>query len=188
MAALAPLFVPVFLGPGWDHIVPLIQILSVFGAIRVIGNPSGPAFLAKGRPELGFYFNFVLSVVASIAFWLVVARGIEPVAWTRVALITGQVLALILVLNQLTGLSWQRWAVTLARPLLLSGLSTGYLLAGSWIAEQCATSSAARLLIAIGIGGALTLATGWRLEHRFLSSTFALLRKPAPVPPASSPS
>jgi O-antigen/teichoic acid export membrane protein len=182
MAALAPVFVPVFLGPGWEHVVPLIQILSVFGAIRVVGNPSGPAFLAKGRPELGFYFNFVLAVVALIAFWLVVDRGLEAVAWTWVILILGQVGALIVVLNKLTDLTWRRWGTTLARPLLLSALSTAYLLAGSFVGDRCTTSLVSRLLIALSIGGALTVATAWRLERGFLSSMFALLRRPVAAP------
>lgn len=57
VAVVAPLFVPVVFGPQWQPSVVLIQVLAVVALMKSIGNPVGSLLLAKGRADLGFYFN-----------------------------------------------------------------------------------------------------------------------------------
>ncbi|WP_310877415.1 MOP flippase family protein [Priestia megaterium] len=46
----------------WKESIIIIQILSVCGLLRSIGNPVGALLMAKGRADLGFKFNLVKSV------------------------------------------------------------------------------------------------------------------------------
>lgn len=49
---LAPEFTQIFLGTQWMPMVPALQILCIFGALRSIAAASGPIFLATGRPDI----------------------------------------------------------------------------------------------------------------------------------------
>ena len=62
LAVLAPVAVPVVLGNQWLHSIILIQILSIAGMLRSIGNPIGALLLAKGRADLGFFWNLSIAV------------------------------------------------------------------------------------------------------------------------------
>ncbi|MEF8814591.1 MAG: lipopolysaccharide biosynthesis protein, partial [Halovenus sp.] len=44
IAIVAPSFVRVFLGNDWVPIVPVLQVLAVWGAIRALGSSSGPVW------------------------------------------------------------------------------------------------------------------------------------------------
>ncbi len=50
--ALAPEFVSVVFGAKWAPMVGLMQVLALFGAVRVIGAVAGNFFLATGNPGL----------------------------------------------------------------------------------------------------------------------------------------
>ncbi len=60
---IAPEFVKLLFGAKWIAAVPVLQVLSIYGFIRVVLGFSYPFLLAKGRP--GFYLlsNAVLAVL-----------------------------------------------------------------------------------------------------------------------------
>lgn len=62
MAAIAPAFVPLVLGEQWMPSIVLIQVLAFVALLRSLGNPDGSLLLAKGRADLGFYWNCGLLV------------------------------------------------------------------------------------------------------------------------------
>jgi len=45
------LIVRIFLGPGWDGVVPIMRILCVFGIVRAFGTSYSALFLAKRKQE-----------------------------------------------------------------------------------------------------------------------------------------
>jgi lipopolysaccharide exporter len=61
-AAIAPVLVPVIYGPRWTPSILLIQILSGVGLLRSMINPIGVLQLAKGRADMGFFWNLALVV------------------------------------------------------------------------------------------------------------------------------
>jgi O-antigen/teichoic acid export membrane protein len=63
IAVLAPILVPLVLGPQWDPAVPLVQILAFVGMLRATGNPAGTLLLAKGRAKRAFHWNIGLAVI-----------------------------------------------------------------------------------------------------------------------------
>ncbi len=52
LLALAPDAVRVIYGEKWMPMVPAVQILCIFGAIRALGATTGPVFHGVGRPEI----------------------------------------------------------------------------------------------------------------------------------------
>jgi O-antigen/teichoic acid export membrane protein len=60
LAAIAPWAVPLIFGAKWTESVVLVQILSIVSLSRSIGNPVGSLQLAKGRADLGFWWNLLL--------------------------------------------------------------------------------------------------------------------------------
>jgi O-antigen/teichoic acid export membrane protein len=70
--------VNIVFGPGWDKTVVLVQILSIVGVGKALGNPGGALILAAGRPEVGFWWNLAWAAVISIGMF--VALWFEPTA------------------------------------------------------------------------------------------------------------
>ncbi len=66
----APLIVKVFYGSQYNHIVVLVQILSVYMLVRAIGNPIGSLITATGQTYREFYWNiFTLLIMPVVIFW-----------------------------------------------------------------------------------------------------------------------
>jgi len=63
LAVSAPVAIPLIFGETWTEAVRLVQILSIVGLIRSVGNPIGSLQLARGRADLGFKWNLALLFV-----------------------------------------------------------------------------------------------------------------------------
>jgi len=61
-AMVAPIAVPIIFGEQWLPSIVLIQILTIVGLLRSIGNPVGSLVLSKGRADLGFKWNIALMI------------------------------------------------------------------------------------------------------------------------------
>lgn len=70
LAMLAPWIVPILFGDGWIPAVILVQILSFIALLRSVANPLGSLLLAKGRPDLGFYWNALLLSTQAVGVYL----------------------------------------------------------------------------------------------------------------------
>src|SRR5690349_13861980 len=60
LAVVAPLAIPVLLGPAWTSTVTLLQVLCAVGLARCIGGTVGPLLLARGRPDLGLRWSVLM--------------------------------------------------------------------------------------------------------------------------------
>ncbi|MDL0118513.1 lipopolysaccharide biosynthesis protein [Halobacterium salinarum] len=52
IAVVAPQFVLVVLGNQWRPVIPVMQVLAVWGGIRAFGANIGPVYKSTGRPDL----------------------------------------------------------------------------------------------------------------------------------------
>ena len=78
---IAPYFVPLIYGPQWYPSIILVQILSVVGIFRCIGNPIGSLLLAKGYARLGFLWNAIVTMIFPFIILLgIIFGGINEVA------------------------------------------------------------------------------------------------------------
>ena len=136
LAATASLSVPVVLGEGWEPAIHLIQILAILGILKAIGNPLGSIYLAKGRPEIGFYFNIAMLILNTSAFLLAVRYGIYTLAIAYVVVNTFMLLPSLVIIDHLIELKAGAFLRNLLPPLSFSLLMGGsvyaaYLLSGS---------------------------------------------------------
>lgn len=75
---LARDFTHVFLGKNWDQVIPIIQILAVWGAIRALGSSTNPVFMALGKPEWVTVFQaMMLGGLIVFIYPLTVGWGIQ---------------------------------------------------------------------------------------------------------------
>lgn len=80
LIAIADVFVPVVFGAKWIIAVPVVQVLSILGILRVLMNPNGSVLLGKGRADLGFIWDFFVAIFNGLAIWFVVKQGVLAVA------------------------------------------------------------------------------------------------------------
>ncbi len=81
LIVIAPYFVLFLYGPQWYPSIILVQILSVMGILRSIGNPIGSLLLAKGFARLGFlWLVFVTIIHPFIILPGIIFGGINEVA------------------------------------------------------------------------------------------------------------
>lgn len=86
LIVVAPLFVPVFLGPQWSHMVRPMQILAVYGVIRSFRSPASPLFKAVGRPDLQTKLKALKLVLMAVLIFPASARyGLVGTAFAIVA-------------------------------------------------------------------------------------------------------
>ncbi len=78
----APFIVSIFYGSGFDEIVILVRILSIYMIFRSIGNPIGSLVIATGRTDLEFYWNLTTLFILPIFIYVGSRTGIEAVAWS----------------------------------------------------------------------------------------------------------
>jgi len=57
---LARDFTLLFLGKNWIKVIPVIQILGVWGAIRALGSSTNPVFMALGKPKWVTVFQAIM--------------------------------------------------------------------------------------------------------------------------------
>lgn len=80
MIVLAEPLIQIAFGPEWLGAVPILQLLSIAYICNSIGNPVGSLQLAKGRADLGFYWNLGLFVFLPATIWLGSNFGLIGVA------------------------------------------------------------------------------------------------------------
>lgn len=78
---MAPDLVPLIFGEKWNESIIIVQILSIFGAIRSTGNPIGSLLLAKGKANWGFYWNLGLFFYVPLGIYFSSQWGLVGVSW-----------------------------------------------------------------------------------------------------------
>ena len=76
----------ILFGENWLDAVYIMQILSIWGAIRSTGNPVGSLLLAQGRADLGFWWNLGLLFYIPIGIYLGSYWKLNGVSWSLVIL------------------------------------------------------------------------------------------------------
>lgn len=80
LAAVAPDFVPAVLGPHWHAVVPVLQLLSLGGAVGSLQAFNGQVYQALGKPGLFLRFMCFATAVMVAAFAIGLLWGVVGVA------------------------------------------------------------------------------------------------------------
>lgn len=100
----APSIVELLYGSGFDDIVVLVRILSVYMAIRAVSSPVGSLVIATGRTDIEFYWNLFTLLVTPICIYIGSQFGIVGAA---IGITTAMIILFIpgwkLLINRMTG-------------------------------------------------------------------------------------
>lgn len=181
LAIVAPEFVPALFGERWSGSIVLIQILSILGVAKALGNPIGSFLLAKGRADFSFWATMIQLVFVAIGVTIGTQFGLSGAAW-------GHVIAVLLVWAVVAPLSFRiielpllTYFHNLARPAALTGvMSLVVLLASIPIGENTARAATA-LVLEILVGAAAYFALLLLFERRYLLALWRLVKLRGPA-------
>jgi len=87
ITAIAPLLVKVFLGPNWTASIPLLQVLSIAGMLRIMQANSGSVLLALGKArEISMMGAIGFAALVPSVVGAALVAGPVGVAWAIVAI------------------------------------------------------------------------------------------------------
>ena len=86
IAILSEPLVLVLFGDKWHESIAIMQILALYFIFRSIGNPIGSLQLAKGRADLGFYWNLGLLLLIPIVIYVGSFYGLIGIALSLLGL------------------------------------------------------------------------------------------------------
>jgi O-antigen/teichoic acid export membrane protein len=192
LCALSGWFVPVVFGQKWEPAIHLIQVFCLFACGYAFGNPIGSLVLAKGRADLGFWWNAGVSIVQAIAVALSAWKG--GAMGVAVTLFVLQMIyfpaAYHVLVKPVLGRCWRQY-VTAAIPALVSSLIMfGCLRAALLLFPHRSAHSYWGLALLVAMGGLIYLAVAFALfgkETRDLVKMVLHRGTPAnPPPPGTS--
>lgn len=172
MIVLAPEIVFYLFGSKWMAAVPLVQILSLYGAVRSTGNPIGSLLLAKGKANLGFFWNLGLLLYIPVGIIFASHWGLIGVAWMLVVLQVSLVIPVWFYLTKpLCNLKLGEYCQNITIPFviaIISGVITN-------ITLYFSTNSALRLLVGIVILSLFYLVISFKFNKIWLYAVVELL-------------
>lgn len=89
MAGFAKEITSIFLGQNWSAAATILSILSFYTMLRAIGNPVGSLLIAKGRVDLGFYWNLSLLAYTPVIVIYTSKWGVLGISWGLLAAMAG---------------------------------------------------------------------------------------------------
>ena len=176
-AAVAADAVPVIFGAKWNGSIPVFQVLCVVMIARCIGNPSGALSLAKGKADIGFYWNCILLAVSVPA--VIVGFRFESIIGVAEALLVVQLVCLFpfyfFYLKKFLGpCGWQYTIKAFSHP-VWGGIGMALVAASSPLLIQY--NGVARLIVKtvffVIVYGALECATNFKFIKTLLSRSAA---------------
>lgn len=185
LAAVAQDAVGVVLSEKWLPMVPVLQILCILNAVRVSGTLAMPGLNSQGRVEITLRYSLISLAVLPAAYMVAAYLGdITTVALARLVtyplLYAGLVYFLLRELKVSAKSFWYS-----ARPPVIAA-SIMLMVVASFEAFAQPLGATARLLLSIGIGGAVYFITFHLLfpeEVKQVKQAWAVLRgRPAAQP------
>ena len=120
MLVVAPEFIRLLYGAKWDPSVIVVQLFCLAGISWSLGNPIGSVLLAKGRADIGFYWNVFAVIITSIAVIIGVTWGIAGVALVLVILEVPFFFIIQPIVNRLIDLKLSQYFKAIQSPFLCS--------------------------------------------------------------------
>ena len=120
MFALAPQFITLVYGSNWEPSILILQIFCFVGIAKSLGNPVGSILLAKGRADIGFYWNIFAVAATATAVLIGVRWGINGVAFAILALQIPFFFIIQPITNRLIDLRFGRYFESLRYPFYCS--------------------------------------------------------------------
>ena len=174
IAIAAPAIVNILLGPKWVEAAPVVSILCGLGFIFSLGNPIGSLILAKGRAELGFYYNLLALFIYAAAYYVGSAYGLFGVAISFVIVAGAIIYPLEIILRwQLIGMGAIEYFSAIKHH--LTGATLPLLFYIYFDINKLMPGNIAEQLMAGAGGAAFCVVYLWFTERALIRSTLALV-------------
>ena len=190
LAVSAPLVVPVIFSPKWNGAVPLVPILCLLSATRLLSEPVDSMLLGLGLVRLSFICNAILAALAVPIFAVCATISLQAVAWAAaliyLSVFIGRWRA---VFWRPIGLGPKAYLAVLAKPMALSGLMAG----ATWLVMTAMagriTFLPARLAVTVASGVVVYLVLLRVFDWPYVTQHAGLLlrRRPAPAGAGEEP-
>jgi len=170
VAFFAEPIIILFFGEKWHSAVLVLRILSLYAMVRSTGNPIGALIYARGRADLGFYWNLVLFFLIPAFVYFGSFYGVEGIAYT---LLGFQLIILLpawkLLVNKCCGAGLVEYFKVMSLPLMVAAVqSIFYLLIIFTISS---------LTIQLIAGSILFLVSSFYLNKIFNKEGYLLFRQ-----------
>ena len=120
LAILAEPIILTLFGTKWSDSIVILQILSIYGALRSTGNPIGSLQLAKGRADLGFYWNLGLFFFIPLTIYVGSHWGLNGIAYALLGLmIVLLVPSWYFMVKPLCGVGFKEYFWQILKPLII---------------------------------------------------------------------
>ncbi len=178
--AFADSLIPLVLGPGWEGVIPIFQILTFAGIAQVAGYASYWVFLARGLTGSNLRFSlatrpFFIAAIVVGSFYGAAGTAVGVAAGTALAWVAG--LAWVSRVAEAPGI---QMFINAARPVLVYGVAS---YGASWAIRQYDLSSAPVGVTGIGLVAVLAMACmayfswpGFRRDVRGLAQVVSLMK------------
>lgn len=174
-ALCAPEAVRLLVGNKWESAVSVLQVLCVMGALKALGNTSGSLLLAKGRADVGFWWNLATAVTTAVVLYAVVRKGVLAIAVAQSVLAACFLPLLLLVLGRATQLPVRPFFATLTRPLFATAGMAAVTLSSLLVCRYFGTRDAVTLGVTVPAACASYVLAWSRLDRTYLTATWRLV-------------
>lgn len=172
MIVLTPEIVFFLFGTKWMAAVPIVQVLSLYGAVRSTGNPIGSLLLAKGKANLAFYWNLGLLFYVPVGIAFASQRGLLAVSWMLVALSVSLIIpGWYLLVRPLCGAKLGEYSLQIFIPFVLSLVSAISAYLSIYFFENGLLRFGAGMLV----GGVVYIGLSWRFNRIWVNSMMELV-------------
>jgi len=183
LCAIAPLAVPAIFGEKWLPAVSLIQVFCFVAVGYSTGNPVGSLVLAKGRADLGFWWNVIAFATQALA--LALGAWLGGAMTVAVALLAMQVIfypaAYAFMVRPVLGPCWREYVMSVAPALACSLVMLAAVKAVWLILPQAKSSWHLDLAVLIALGGAVYILSAFAVLGKDIRALIRLtLRRESP--------
>jgi O-antigen/teichoic acid export membrane protein len=162
--------VAVMYGAEYARVAGILRILAVVGLFKAFGNPNGAVFLAKGRADIGFYWNLFWTSVVTLTCYLFAKRFMTPesVAWAQVAVLAVAWIPFYLI-RRIAEVDYRPILKHMAKLALISGAMVGAVYATASLIE-----GDVRVVLAseVVVGAAVYSLLIWRFDRQTVLTLF----------------
>ena len=162
---MAPELVLLMFGEKWMMAVPIVQILSIYGALRSTSNPLGSLLLAKGKANWGFWWNFMLLFYTPFLIYVSSFYGLEGVSWGLVILISSLLIPIwYLLVKNLCNASFIEYFKEVLVPLIISIISGIFI----FILTTTIQSALIKILLVTSLGLIFLIGLNYIFNRKFI--------------------
>lgn len=177
MLVVAPQFIRVFYGTKWEPVIIILQLFSLVGALISLANPLGSVLLAKGRADIGFYWNVFGALRIFLAVIIGIKWGIRGVA---TAILISQIPVLFIlqgIVNRLIGLKFRKYFSTLKVPFISTIIMLVGIILLKLIFINILLADSAVLVILVVSGIILYSVSYYLLDRELLKELISIIKR-----------